>query len=82
MSIHELLFQWASSIKIQLSMLVWYKADLIIISFKMNLPWYSCKIAELTLSSLTRSLRYGMNYTSNQWFSKQKWNKNIQADEN
>ena len=31
MSIHRLLCQWASTIKIQLSMLVLYKADLIII---------------------------------------------------
>jgi hypothetical protein len=37
MSIHRLLFQWASTIKIQLRVLVWYKADLIIISLKINL---------------------------------------------
>ena len=44
MSIRELLFQWASTIKIQLSVMVWYKADLIIISLKKNLfsPWYTC----------------------------------------
>jgi hypothetical protein len=45
MSTRGLLFQWASTIKIQLSVLVWYKADLIIIiiSLKINLlsPWYS-----------------------------------------
>ena len=35
MSIRWLCFQWASTIKIQLSMLVWYKAD-IIISMKIN----------------------------------------------
>jgi hypothetical protein len=37
-----LLFQWDSTIKIQLSMLVYYKADTIIISWKNNLffPWY------------------------------------------
>ena len=36
-----LLFQWASTIKIQLSVLVYYKADIIIISLKINLlsPW-------------------------------------------
>ena len=52
MSIHGLLFQWASTIKIQLSMLVYYKADLII-SLKINLfsPSYSWKIAELTLNN-------------------------------
>jgi hypothetical protein len=45
MSIQWLLFQWASTIKIQLSVLVEYKADLII-SLKINLfsPWYSWKI--------------------------------------
>ena len=44
MSIHGLLLQLASTIKIQLSVLVWYKAkNLIIISLKINLfsPWYS-----------------------------------------
>ena len=44
-------------IKIQLSVLVYYKADLIIISLKTKLfaPWYSWKIAELA-SNNTRSL--------------------------
>ena len=53
MSIHKLLFQWASTVKIQLSMLVYHKADLIIISLKINLfsPWYSWKIAELNLNN-------------------------------
>jgi hypothetical protein len=53
MSTHGLLFQWASTIKIQLSMLVWYKADLIIISLKINLfsPWFIGKFAELALNS-------------------------------
>jgi hypothetical protein len=43
MSICRLLFEWASTIKIQLSVLVYYKADLIIISLKINLfsPWHS-----------------------------------------
>jgi hypothetical protein len=43
MSIYGLLFQWDSTIKIQLSVLVYNKADLIIISWKINLfsPWYS-----------------------------------------
>jgi hypothetical protein len=57
MSICRLLFQWASTIKkIQLIVLVWYKADLIIISLKINLfsPWYSWEIDELNNShSLT-----------------------------
>ena len=40
MSIRGLLFQWASTINIQLSLLVYYKVDLIS-SFKINLfsPW-------------------------------------------
>jgi hypothetical protein len=48
-----LLFQWASIMKIQRSVLVQYKADLIIISLKINLlsPWYSWKIAELALNN-------------------------------
>ena len=47
MSICWLLFLWARTIKIQLNSLVLYKADLIIISLKINLfsPWYSWKIA-------------------------------------
>jgi hypothetical protein len=46
-------FQWDSTIKIQLGVLVKYKADLIIISLKINLfsPWYSWKIAELVLNN-------------------------------
>ena len=57
MSIHRLLFQWASTMKIKLSVLIAieYKADFIIISLKINLfsPWYTCswKIAELALSN-------------------------------
>jgi len=37
MSIRRLMLQWASTMKIQLSVLVWYKADLIIISLKINI---------------------------------------------
>jgi hypothetical protein len=53
MSIHRLLFHWASTIKIHLSLLVWYKVDLIVISLKINLfwSWYSWKIAELMLNN-------------------------------
>ena len=53
MSTRGLLFQWDSTINIQLSALVEYKADLIIISLKINLfsPWNSWKIAELALSN-------------------------------
>ena len=49
MSIRELLLQWASTIKIQLRVLVYYRVDLIIISLKINLfsPWYSWKIVNL-----------------------------------
>ena len=60
MSPCSLLFQWASTIKSQLSMLVYNKADLVIISLIINLfsSWYSWKIAELALNnnhSLTHS---------------------------
>ena len=53
MSTGKLLFQWASTMKIQLGVLVKYKADLIIISLKINLfsPWYSWKIGELALNN-------------------------------
>jgi len=37
MSIRGLLFQCTSTIKTQLSVLVWYKADFIISSLKINL---------------------------------------------
>jgi hypothetical protein len=42
MSNRGLLFQWASTMKTRLSVFVKNKADLIIISFKINLfsPWY------------------------------------------
>jgi hypothetical protein len=48
-----LLFQWTSTMKIQLSVFVYYKADLIIISLKINLflPWYSWNIAQLVLNN-------------------------------
>jgi hypothetical protein len=53
MSTGGLLFQWASTMKIQLGVLVKYKADLIIIPLKINMfsPWYSWKIAELALNN-------------------------------
>ena len=53
LSIRRLVFNWASTTKIQLRVLVLYKADLIIISLKINLfsPWYTWKIAELPLSN-------------------------------
>ena len=53
MSIRGLLFQWDSTIQIQLSVLVKNKADLIVITLKINLfsPWYSQKIAELALNN-------------------------------
>ena len=51
MSTRGLLFQWTSTINIQLSVLISYIADHI--SFKINLfsPWYSWKIAELVLNN-------------------------------
>ena len=52
-SIRGLLFQWTSTVKIQPIVLVLYKADLIIISLKINLffPWYNWKIVELVLNN-------------------------------
>ena len=51
MSIRGLLFQWTSTIPIQLSVLVYYyKAD-IIIEYNLFSPWYSWKIAELALNN-------------------------------
>jgi hypothetical protein len=52
-----LLFQWISTMKIQLSVFIYYKADLIIISLKINLflPWYGWKIAQLVLNTHTHS---------------------------
>ena len=49
MSTCRLLYQWAGTIKIQQSVLVWYKKDNIIVSSKSNLvsPWYSWKIVHL-----------------------------------
>jgi hypothetical protein len=57
MSIRGLLFQWASTIKKQLSMLFLYKVNLIIISLQINLfsPWYRWKIAEVALKTITHS---------------------------
>ena len=54
------LFQWTSTIKIQLIVLIYYKADIIIISSKCNSfsPWYGWKIAHVTLNnnhSLTKA---------------------------
>jgi hypothetical protein len=53
MSLRGLLFQWTSTIKIQLRVMVWYKADLIIISLKINLfsPLYRWTIAELVINN-------------------------------
>jgi hypothetical protein len=50
MSIHGMLFKWANTIKIQLSMLIYYKADIIIISLKVNCYHYD--IAEILLTWL------------------------------
>ena len=46
-------FQWASTIKILISVLVWYKVDIIIAISNCNLfsSWYSWKIAELAIKN-------------------------------
>ena len=51
-STHGLMFQWTSTIKIQISLLIYYKTD-IIISSKCNMfsPWYGWKIAHLALNN-------------------------------
>jgi hypothetical protein len=53
MSTSGLLLQWASTIKIQLSVLVENKTNIIIISLTINLflPWYSWEIAELAFNN-------------------------------
>jgi hypothetical protein len=66
MSIRRLLFQWTSTIKIQLDVLVLYKVDFII-SLKINLfsPWNSWKIAELALNNnypFPSSQKFGNTY--------------------
>jgi hypothetical protein len=77
MSTRGLLFQWASTIKIQLSVLIENKADLIIISLNINLfsPCYSWKNAELALNN-NHSLTYSNNteaktFWVHQWLSGQ-----------
>ena len=69
MATRRLLFDLVSTIKIQLSVLVYYKVDIIIISLKCNLflPWYIWKIAHLVLNnnwSLTRSLIHSLDHSS------------------
>ena len=58
MSIRGLLFQWASTIKIQLNVSVDYKVGLIVISLKFNVfsPWYIWQIDELALNNNNHSL--------------------------
>ena len=60
MCIRELLSQWASTIKIELSVLVENKADLNIISLKINLfsPWYSWKMAESAVNNIHSFIRF------------------------
>jgi hypothetical protein len=84
MSTRWLLFQWASIIKIQLSVLVQYKADVIIISLKIYLflPWYSWQIAVLALNnnySLNHSYRHLLPISRRDRLrtgaSQEKWNR-------
>ena len=53
MPTREMLFQWEGSIKIQLSVLVWYKADIIIVSLNVacSRPDIPDKIAHLALNN-------------------------------
>ena len=54
------LFQWATTIKIQLSVLVWYSAVLIIISLKINLFHYNIAEKLLKQQILIHSLHSKM----------------------
>ena len=58
MSTHGLLFQCASTIKIQLSVLVQCKADLIIILLKIMILLKNCKISVKQQSLISQSIRY------------------------
>jgi hypothetical protein len=68
MSTRGLLFEWASTTKIQLSVLVLNKADLITLSLKIKLfsPWYSWKIAELALNN-NHSLLGEVEFATEVW---------------
>jgi hypothetical protein len=69
MSIRGLLFQWASTIKIQLSMLVKNKADLIIISLKINLfsPWYTMQLKNCWIGVKQQSLIPSLTVLKTRW---------------
>ena len=55
MSTHGLLFQWSSTIKIQLSVLVYYKTNIIITIISLNgkqfSPWCGWQIAHLAINN-------------------------------
>jgi hypothetical protein len=61
MPTHRLLYLWASTKKIQISVL-----DFIIFSLKINLflPWYSWKIAEFALETSTLTIMPPMHFFS------------------
>jgi hypothetical protein len=65
MSTRRLLFRWASTKKIQLNVLVYYKADLIIISLKTNLfsPWYGW-VGDTQQSLTKRGINLQISYQS------------------
>jgi hypothetical protein len=69
MSTRGPLYQWASTIKIQLSMLVENKEELIIISLQINLfsLWYSWKIAELALNNNHSFIHNWLTVTEWKW---------------
>jgi hypothetical protein len=64
MSTWGLLFQWVNITTIQLSVLIYYKADIIINSLKLNLfsPWYIWKIAHLALKQHSLTLCLQCNF--------------------
>ena len=56
------LFQWASTIKIQLSVLVKYKADLPSLECNLFSPWYSWRIAYFALNSKYSVIQCNIRY--------------------
>jgi hypothetical protein len=83
LSTRRLLFHWASTIKFQLSMLVYCKADFIIISSKSNLfwTWYNWIIVHLVLNNnITHLIFY--HFYKKTWQLYNEFFKNIYAQFN
>ena len=59
---YTVLFQWASTIKIKLSVLVKYKADLPSLECNLFSPWYSWRIAYFALNSKYSVIQCNIRY--------------------